>query len=61
MTVALLLDKAGAVLSVYLKTAQAEAKRDKYNAEPVLDGGEPDPKAPYRTEEWRVQDGASWA
>lgn len=53
-TVALLQTCKGAVIAVYASTEEAEARRDRYNADPFIEPGNPDTDAPYSVEEWCV-------
>lgn len=53
-TVTMLLNARGEVVSVYADASDAEAKRDKFNADPFVEPGTADADAPYTTETWRV-------
>lgn len=52
--VTLLLTKSGHPIAVYAEEAAATAVRNRFNDYPNLDGGDPDPDAPYTTETWSV-------
>lgn len=43
----LLIGKTTGVIGAYYNKANVEAKRDRYNADPFLEPGQPDPDAPY--------------
>jgi hypothetical protein len=45
------------MVSLYADQPSADAKRDRWNTDPFLSPGEPDPDAPYVVERWRIQDG----
>lgn len=53
-TVFILLNTHGRICSVNANQADAEAKRDKFNADPFLASEESDPDAPYTVESWTV-------
>lgn len=42
-------------VAVYAHREAAEARRDKYNADPFIEPGHPDPDAPYEVQSWNVQ------
>lgn len=54
-TVTFLLRRGGHVVSVYSKEADARARMEKFNADPFLAPGHPDPDAPYSIARWHVQ------
>jgi hypothetical protein len=41
-------------VAVYGSREDAEARRDKYNADPFIDSATPDPDAPYEVQTWNV-------
>jgi len=51
-SVTLLLAADGKICSVYADRAAAEARRDRFNADPFIEPGTPDPDAPYSTKTW---------
>lgn len=55
MKVSLLLSASGQVRGVYESEADAKAQFEKYNADPFIEEGTPDPDAPYSIETWVVQ------
>jgi hypothetical protein len=55
--VALVLTVDGRVASIWASKEAAEAHAAKYNADPFMALGEPDPDAPYSVQVWRVTDG----
>lgn len=54
MTIYMLIDKNRDVLSVNATEEAANEKRDRYNADPFIEPGVPDPAAPYAVEAWEV-------
>jgi hypothetical protein len=51
----LLLSSSNQVCSIYESREDAEAKRDRFNADPFLELGRGDPDAPYTVAAWSVQ------
>lgn len=51
----LLVGKVTGTVSVYGSLEEAEARRDKFNADPWIEPGNPDQDAPYVVEAWTVQ------
>lgn len=41
-------------VSIWAVKEDADARRDKFNADPFLDDGQADPDAPYTVEAWVV-------
>jgi hypothetical protein len=54
-TVALLLNARGKVCSVHADAEDARGVAARYNADPFVGAGEPDPDAPYTVETWVVR------
>lgn len=52
-----LVSKDGVQCAAFAKKDDAEAKAAKYNADPFIEEGSPDPDAPYRVE---VGDAGNW-
>jgi hypothetical protein len=50
-------DRNGKTTSINATRAGAQAKIDRFNADPFIEPGKPDPAAPYRIEEWSVNGG----
>jgi hypothetical protein len=57
-SVTLLLDCHGRIICVFTSRADAEAQRDRFNADPMLDSATPDHDAPYSVETWDVRPAA---
>ena len=55
-TVFVLLNKNHRISAIYATQAQADAKCQKFNADPELEPGTPDPDYPYTVEPWGVSD-----
>jgi hypothetical protein len=51
----LLVGKQTGVVSAYEHLADAEARRDKFNADPWIEPGTPDPDAPYEVQSIGVE------
>ena len=52
----MLMNWRGHVCSVYASQADAEAKREKFNADPYIEADRKDPDAPYSVAVWCVKD-----
>lgn len=59
ISVTLLLNHLGQPLAAFASHADAQARCDKYNADPFLEPDKPDPDAPYSIETWSVDDDES--
>lgn len=57
--ITLLLNRNKQVCRIYAHEKDARAKAHAYNEDPFLDGGEPDPQAPYSWETWIVTENES--
>lgn len=55
MQVFLLVGKQTGTVSVWASKEDAEARRDKFNADPWVEPGNPDQDAPYEVQAWNVQ------
>lgn len=54
MTVWLLVNLQGVTIKVMISELSAKTLANKYNADPFLEQGVPDPHAPYHIEHWEV-------